>query len=90
MASVPLCALDMASVPPSTPHQSHDFEFPKLSFGKNKPVLRSFQSSWFSKWPFLHYDEANDSVYCHTCLLGFHQKKIRAANADPAFVSLVY
>ena len=45
-----------------------EFKFPKRSFGKKNIVQRSFQHSWFSKWPFLHYSEANDEVYCHTCL----------------------
>ena len=46
-----------------------------------------FQQSWFTQWPFLHYDESNDLAYCHTCVMGFKQKKMRAAKADPAFVS---
>ena len=50
-------------------------------------VLRLFQQSWFTQWPFLHYDESNDLAYCHTCVMGFKQKKMRAAKADPAFVS---
>ena len=60
---------------PSKPHQPVNFKFPKRSLGKKKPVYRSFQSSWFRQWPFLHYDEANDLAFCHTCLLGFEQKK---------------
>ena len=43
---------------PPTPHQpGPSFKFPKHSFGKTKIVERSFQQSWFAKWPFLHYDE---------------------------------
>ncbi len=76
------------SLLPSKPHQPLDFSFPKRSFGQKAPVLRSFQQSWFSQWPFLHYDETQDLVFCHTCLLGFKKNKMRASKADPAFVSL--
>ena len=72
---------------PNQPHQSLTFAFPKRSFGKKAPVFRSFQPSWFSQWPFLHYDEANDVAYCHTCLMGFKMKRMRTNTADPAFVS---
>ena len=73
---------------PCSPHQPSDFTFPKRSFGKTAIVWRSFQPSWFKQWPFLHYDEANDVAYCHTCATGFKQGKMRASNADPAFVSV--
>ena len=43
--------------------------------------------NWFKQWTFLHYDEAKDLVYCYTCLLCFKEKRLRSANADPAFVS---
>ena len=39
---------------------------------------------------FLHYDESNDLAYCHICMTGFKQKKkMKAAKADPAFVSAI-
>ena len=64
--------------------------FPKRSFGKKSVVFRSFQSSWFQQWPFLHYDETNDLAYCHTCVTAFKEKKMKASSkADPAFVSCV-
>ena len=41
------------------PERSHqpapDFVFPKRSFGKKSVIPGSYQLSWFSKWPFLHY-----------------------------------
>ena len=43
--------------------------------------------NWFKQWTFFHYDEAKDLVYCYTCLLCFKEKRLRSANADPAFVS---
>ena len=72
---------------PDQPHQLLTFTFPKRSFGKKALVFRRFRPSWFSHWPFLHYDEANDVVYCHTCLLAFKIKRMMTNTADPAFVS---
>jgi hypothetical protein len=31
-------------------------------------------SHWFSLWPFLHYNEAKDVVYCDTCIKAFTLK----------------
>ena len=50
------------------PNQPKSFTFPKRTFGLKKPIYRSFQSSWFTKWPWLHYDQVNDKVFCFTCL----------------------
>ena len=50
--------------------------------------MEVFQPSWFKQWLFLYYDEANDVAYCHSCITGFKQGKMRASNADPAFVSV--
>ena len=58
-----------ADVPflPEKPNHPQHYSFPKQSFGKTKPVMCSAQSQWFKTWPFLHYDEAQDIVFCHTC-----------------------
>ena len=71
----------------SSPHRPSNISFPKRSFGKTTVVQRSFQPAWYKQWPFLHYDEANDLAYCHTCVTGFKQEKMKASNADSAFVS---
>ena len=42
-----------------------------------------------TKWTYLHYSEAKDLVYCHTCLRAFAEKQIKAANAYAAFVSVL-
>ena len=48
------------------PEHSHqhglDLIFPKHSFGKKSVIPGSYQHSWFSKGPFLHYNEAEDTV----------------------------
>ena len=68
------------------PHQpSAQFPFPKRVFSKQ---CRSFQHSWFTQWKFLYYDEANDIVFCHTCVSAFKQGKMKSSCAEPAFVSV--
>ena len=52
--------------------------------------LEKLSTILVSQWPFLHYNEAQDLVFCHTCLLGFKKNKMRAAKVDPAFVSLYW
>ena len=52
-------------------------------------MLCSFQFSWFSQWPFLHYDEVKDVVFGHTCSMSFKLKRMKAnSTANPAFVSI--
>ena len=52
------------------PHQpALGFKFPKRSFGVKKVEQRNFKPQWFAKWPFLHYDEAKDVVFCHIHVL---------------------
>ena len=75
------------------PEHSHqpgpDFIFPKRSFGKKSVIPGSYQHCWFSKWPFLHYNEAaEDSVICHSCVKMFKEKKNNTSTkADTAFES---
>ena len=65
------------------PHQPVNFE---TFFGQKKAVLRSFRSSWFSQWPFLHYNEMKDAAFCHTCLMAFNPIRMKAnSTVDPAF-----
>ena len=48
---------------PEDPHQLTAISFPKRAFGKKGDILRSFQSDWFKKWPFLHYNESKYVVF---------------------------
>ena len=74
---------------PDKPHHPKDFAFPKRTFGKSKPVLCSAQSQWFNSWPFLHYDEGQDVVFCHTCVTAFKLDRMKSSNnAASAFVSI--
>ena len=70
------------------PHQPRTFQFPKRDFGKKTVVKRSFQHSWFAKWPWLHYVEERDVALCFTCTRAYSEKKIQwSSNVDLAFVS---
>ena len=71
-------------------HQPRNVSFPKVCFGKTKPVYRSFNVTWFDKWPWLHWDVASERAFCHTCVLAYKQKKPRSSCADPAFISRGY
>ena len=71
------------------PHHPTDFPFPKRTFGKSKPVLCSAQSQWFHTWPFLHYDEAQDVVFCHHCVTAVKLDRIKASN-NAAVVRLAF
>ena len=47
----------------------------------------SIQHAWISKWPFLYYNEAEDSAFCFPCRKMFKEKKNKTSTkADPAFV----
>ena len=58
------------------PHQPKNFLFPKREFGVSTVVRRSFQPSWFDKWPWLHYCEDSDSVFCFTCMMANSENKL--------------
>ena len=65
MASRDLVLPDLGKEPiqPGT-----EFQFPQRAFGKTTIKYRSCQPSWFGKWKWLHYDVAEDVVFCHTCV----------------------
>ena len=86
MASLSISCPDVGD----SPNQPRNISFPKVSFGKAKPVYRSFNVGWFDKWPWLHWDVATERAYCHTCVLAYTQNKLRSLCADPAFISRGY
>ena len=76
------------SVPPigERPHQPISFRFPQREFDQKTVTncKRSFQAKWFSKWPWLHYNEDSDSV-CFHCI-----KAQTSWNACPANLEKTY
>ena len=71
---------------PDKPNQPQLASFPKVSFGKGSKK-RSFQSSWFDKWPWLHWNESHESVLCHVCIQAVKAGTLRAKTCDQAFIS---
>ncbi len=53
---------------PEIPEKAHQpfLKFPKRTFGEQQ---RAFCSSWYAKFPWLHYQEGQDKVYCFHCLV---------------------
>ena len=72
---------------PPKPHQPRHFSFPKKVWGK--AVLRAFQASWFDKWSFLHYDEANGLGSLPYLCTHLQQEHAEVRQCDPAFVSFL-
>ena len=72
---------------PLTPHQPSTHKFLKRSFGKNRVVEQSFQASWFLKWKWLHYNESDDLVFCHTCMKANAEGKLKCRALEPSFVT---
>ena len=69
------------------PNQPSSFSFPKRKLGEKHPVYRSFQPSWFWKYPWQHYDQVNDKAFCFTCLKA---SKIGNLKVCDAFLSRGY
>ena len=68
-----------------SPNQPSNFQFPKSAFGKRN---RSFQSAWFRDYPWLHYDEKNDSAFCYICINQSEKGNLKfAPKLDQAFKS---
>lgn len=82
-------SLDSAQCPMvgEKPHQPRNVTFPRVTFGKYN---RHFCAGWFNKWSWLHWDVRIERAYCHVCITAFVQKKLTAANADPAFITRGY
>ena len=69
---------------PDKPCQPHHLSFPFRSFGKNAPVNRSFQVSWFHCFPWIHYELDQDAVYCFVCCKAMKEGKIRLTGMTEA------
>ena len=53
-----------------SPHQPRNVVYPKVSFGKTKLVYRSFNATWYDKWPWLHWDASTERAFAiHVSLL---------------------
>jgi len=62
-----------------------DFNFPKKLGGKQN---RASQSKWFPEFPWLYYNEQNDSVFCFICVQQNAKSNLRAARSkEMSFIS---
>ena len=67
------------------PFQPKNFVFPKKMYGKQN---RAFHPNWFTKFPWLHYNEKNDSALCFVCVQQNAKSNLRTArNKESAFIS---
>ena len=62
---------------PDKPFQPCHYRFPSRSFGKAAPVKRTFQSSWFHRFKWIHYDTSLDAAFCFSCCKASKQGKVR-------------
>ena len=81
----------MACSLPEHAHQPVNFKFPKRPFGKKNVVYRSFQGNWFQtcNWKWLHYNESNDTAFCHMCMKTRDKRAQLKGHTDDAFVSKI-
>ncbi len=83
-----LASSGVPDLPDKPHHPSCSFNFPKRVYGLKAMTSCSFKHHWFKSWPFLHYNEAQDVVFCHTCVKAFRTKRMKTShNAVAAFVS---
>ena len=67
---------------------TENFDFPKKGYGKQN---RSFQQKWFEQFPWLHYNEENDSVLCFICTKqNAKENLISATKKEEAFLKGVF
>ena len=69
---------------PDEPCQPHHLAFPSRSFGKNAVVKRSFQISWFNRFPLIHYELEQDAAYCFVCCKAVTEGKVRLTGMSEA------
>ena len=68
-------------------NQPRNYSYPKRKFGKDE---RSFLPLWYEKWNWLHYDEAEDSVYCIIYTNSYHHNVINDIKIVNSFVKTGY
>ena len=75
----------------SAPHQPLSFKYPKREFGKKVIVKRSFQSQWFSRWSWLHYNEEKDAAYYFNCVKAYKEGKLQSVGCvESTYISKGY
>ena len=67
---------------PDTPCHPVGSNFPLHTFGSAKKVNRSFQSSWRHRFSWVHYDNAEDLVFCFSCCKAAKEGKVRLTGTE--------
>ena len=67
-------------------NQQRNYSYPKRKFAKDE---KSFLPSWYEKWNWLHYDEAED-IYCIICTNAYYHKMINNIKIEDSFVKTGY
>ena len=68
-------------------NQPRNYSYPKRKFRKDD---RSFLPLWYEKLNWLHYDEAEDSVYCIIYTNSYHHNVINDIKVVNSFVKTGY
>ena len=66
------------------PYQPKNSFFPRVVDCSNK---RSFQRSWFDKWPWLEWDDEKKCAFCHPCRMAVILRFSLSKKAETAFSS---
>ena len=75
------------------PVQPHLEVFPSRIFVKDKngkEIKRSFNSSWYQKFKWIHYDSSRDAVFCFTCMKAVHGNMLSSTKAEETFTRIGY
>ena len=77
--------METPNVGDSPHHPSKFFIFPKSDNpGGHK---RAAQLKWFNEFPWLHYSEESDKIFCFHCIKAFQQKKLVNSKLESTFIS---
>ena len=65
-------------------HPGRNYKFPVRIESSGKK--RSSHSKWFEDYPWLHYSEALDKVFCFHCVKAYQEQKITNSKIEMAFI----
>ena len=69
------------------PNQPKSFSYPKRPYGREE---RSFIPTWYDRWTWLHYDEAEDRVFCIICQNAHRHDMLNDVKVEDAFIKTGY
>ena len=68
----------------TNPFQPKVYEFLQRLIGGRQ---RRFQTSWFDKYKWLHYDLCTDAAFCYICVRDHFSNPISPEKVEPAFTT---